>query len=52
MEVSHKEFVTVLKGKGKYEKLKGNVRIVRSKKLEEKNENMRFDSVNSKKTSL
>ena len=51
MEVSHKEFVTVLKGKDKYEKLKGNVRIV-SKKLEEKNENMRFDSVNSKKTSL
>ena len=51
MEVSHKEFVTVLKGKGKYEKLKGNVRIV-SKKLEEKTENMRFDSVNSKKTSL
>ena len=51
MEMSHEEFITILKEKDKYEKMKENVRDV-SEKLEEKQENMRVDSVNSNKTSL
>ena len=46
-EIRHKEFITVLKEKDKYEKMKENVRNV-SEKLEEKQENMRVDSVNSR----
>ena len=44
MEISHEEFITILKEKDKYEKMKQNVRSV-SEKLEEKTENMRFTSV-------
>ena len=51
MEKSHKEFITILKQKDKYEKMKGNVKNM-SQKLEEKQGNMKVDSVNSKKTSL
>ena len=51
IEKSHKEFITILKQKDKYEKMKENVKNV-SQKLEEKQGNMRVDSVNSKKTSL
>ena len=51
MEISRKEFIAILKLKDKYEKMKENVRSV-SQKLEEKQENMRVDSVNSRKTSL
>ena len=51
MEKSHKEFITILKQKDKYEKMKENVKNV-SQKLEEKQGNMKVDSVNSKKTSL
>ena len=52
MEISHEEFITILKEKDKYEKMKENVRNV-SEKLEEKQENMRLNSVNSRKiTSL
>ena len=52
MEISHEEFITILKKKDKYEKMKENVRNV-SETLEEKQENMRVDSVNSKEiTSL
>ena len=47
MEISHKEFTTILKEKDKYEKMKENVRNV-SEKLEEKQENMRLNSMNSK----
>ena len=47
MEISHKEFATILKEKDKYEKMKENVRNV-SEKLDEKQENMRLNSVNSK----
>ena len=39
MEISHEEFITILKEKDKYEKMKENVRNI-SKKLEEKQENM------------
>ena len=45
MEISHEEFISVMKEKDKYEKMKENVRNV-SKKLEEKAENMRLNSVN------
>ena len=46
MEVSHEEFIIIFKEKDKYEKMKENVRNV-SEKLEEKQENMRLNSVNS-----
>ena len=42
-EISYEKFITILKGKDKYEKMKENVR---SKNL--KKENMRLNSVNSK----
>ena len=48
MEISHKEFISILKEKDKYEKMKENVKDL-SEKLEEKQENMKVDSVNSKK---
>ena len=48
MEVSHEEFIIILKEKDKYEKMKENVRNV-SEKLEEKQENMRLNSVSSRK---
>ena len=51
MEISHSEFIAILKERDKYEKMKENVGNV-SEKLEEKQENMRVDSVNSKNTSL
>ena len=46
MEISHKEFITILKEKDKYEKMKQNVRNV-SEILGKKQENMRLNSVNS-----
>ena len=52
MEISHKEFTTILKEKDKCEKMKENMKTL-SEKLEEKQENMRVDSVNSREiTSL
>ena len=51
MEISHAEFITNLKEKDKYEKVKENVRNL-IEKLEEKQENMRINSVSSRKTSL
>ena len=47
MEINHEVFITILKEKDKYEKMKENVRSV-SKKLEEKDEDMRLNSVNSR----
>ena len=41
MERSHKEFISILKEKDKYKKMKENVRNV-SEKLEGKAENMRL----------
>ena len=43
MEISHEEFITILKEKDKYEKMKENVRNVN-----EKTENTRFNGVNSR----
>ena len=50
MEISHKEFLAIVKEKDKYEKLKEkyNVRNI-SEKLEEKTENMRLNNANIKK---
>ena len=47
MEISHEEFITVLKEKDKYEKMKENLGNV-NEKLEEKTENTRLNSVNSR----
>ena len=48
MEISHEEFATILGEKNKYEKMKENL-----KNMNEQKENMRLNSVNSKKiTSL
>ena len=44
MEINHEEFMTILKEKDKYKKIEENVKT-ESKKLE----NMRINSVNSKK---
>ena len=51
MDISHEEFIAILKEKDRYEKIKESARNL-SKKLEEKQENMRLNSVNSRKTSL
>ena len=47
MEISHDKFVTILKEKDKYEKMKENCRNVHEK-LEGKTENTRLNSVNSR----
>ena len=47
MEISHEEFITFLKEKDKNEKMKENVKNV-SEKLEEKQQNIRLNSVNSR----
>ena len=50
MEISHGKFMTILKEKDKYEKMKENVKNV-SEKLEEKQENIRVDNVNLREIS-
>ena len=47
MKISLEEFIKILKKKDKYEKMKENVRNT-SEKLEEKQENTRLNSVNSR----
>ena len=47
MEISLEEVITILTEKDKYEKMKENVRNL-SEKLEEKQQNMRINSVNSR----
>ena len=44
MDTSHEKFVTILKEKDKYEKIKDNLRT----ENEKSNENMRLSSVKSK----
>ena len=51
MEISHEEFTIILEEKNKYEKMKENVRNI-SEKLEEKQENIKPNSVNLRKTSV
>ena len=43
MEISHEEFITILKKKDKYKRMKENV-----KNVSEKEENIRLNGVNSK----
>ena len=45
LEISHKEFIKIVKEKEKYEKMKEHLRNI-NQKLEEKTENMRSNSVN------
>ena len=49
IDISHEEFLTILKEKNKYEKMKENVKNL-SEKLGKKQENMRLNSVHSKDT--
>ena len=52
MDISHKEFITILNEKDKYEKMKENVRNISEKLEKEKAESIRSNSVNSRTTSL
>ena len=45
LEISHKEFIKIVKEKEKYEKMKEHLRNI-NQKLEEKTEKMRLNSVN------
>ena len=45
MEISHEEFNAIIREKQKYERMKENVR-----NASEKQENMRLNSINSRKT--
>ena len=47
MEISHEEFITIFKKKDKYEKMNENLRNINDK-LEDKTENMKLNSVNSR----
>ena len=51
MEINHEELIAILKEKDEYEKMKENVRNISEKFEEEKQENIRLNSVNSRKTS-
>ena len=52
MEISQEKFITILKAKDKYEKMKENVRNIREKLEKQKIENMQLNSINSRKTNL
>ena len=47
MEISHLEFIISLKERDKYEKMKENMTNL-SKNIEQKQKNMRFNSVNTR----
>ena len=47
LQITHEEFITIVKEKEKYENMKENIRNINGK-LEEKTENTRLNSVNSK----
>ena len=51
MDISHEEFITILKEKDKFENMKENLRNV-NEKLEEKPENIRLNSVNSRSSNI
>ena len=52
MDINYEEFITILKEKDKYEKMKENVRNISEKLEKEKTENMRLNSVNSRRINL
>ena len=47
LQITHEEFITIVKEKEKYENMKENIRNI-NEKLEEKTENTRLNGVNSK----
>ena len=47
MEIRQEEYITILKEKDKYEKMKENLRYI-NEKLEEKTENTRLNSIYSR----
>ena len=47
MKISHEEFITIMKEKDKYEKMKENLRNV-SEKLDEKTDNMKLNNAYSR----
>ena len=49
MEISHEEFNAIIREKQKYERMKENVRNVSERSSAKKQENMRLNSVNSRK---
>ena len=49
MEIGHEEFNATIREKQKYDKMKENVRNVSEFSSIEKQENMRLNSINSKK---
>ena len=49
MEISHDKFNAIIREKQKYERMKENARNVSERSSAEKQENMRLNSVNSKK---
>ena len=51
MDISHEEFITILKEKDKYENMKENLRNA-NEKLEEKPGNIRLNSVNSRSSNI
>ena len=51
-DISHEEFIKILKEKVEYEKMKENVRSISEKLEKEKTENIRSNSVNLRRTSL
>ena len=52
MDISHEEYNTILEEKDKYQKMKENVRNISEKLEEEKQENKRLNSMNSRTTSM
>ena len=52
MDISHKEFITILREKVKYEKVKENVGNISGELKKEKTKNKPLNSVNSTTTSL
>ena len=49
IEISHEEFNAIIREKEKYERIKGNMRNVSERSSAKKQENMRLNSVNSRK---
>ena len=54
MNLNHEKFITILKEKDKYKKMKENVRNIsdKSEEQKEKTKNMRLNTVNSRTTNL
>ena len=49
MEINHEKFTAIIKERKKYERMKENLRNISERSSAEKEENMRLNSVNSRK---